>query len=526
MKTSVERLIFGFGCLMACFIFVYLHQYTIPYEDASIMYSYAENLAHFGVISYFPNGMPAEGASDFLFMILVALFVKMGIKTTIAVALINLGGAILGVYSLGKIFKSSKWLYFVSVLSFFLLPQFIAGLLGYGVVFYAGITLFLLSTYLNNQTNLFLITCLIHFLIRPIEGFASISLFLFYILDIRKKAKPQKLILRSILIFLLPIALFWLWRTYYFGHLFPLPFYIKTNCVKWLLIFNKDAIYFHYKLFVPFLFFLLLFSSLLFFLRKQKLQKIWGILISLCFLPLFFYSMADLDMNFALRYQLLPFIGLMVTGLLLSVNYSIVQFAIIATFSIPMFYLSIDQWLRAREFDWNNMYDIAKEINECNNGVGKLATTESGIVPWVTKMKTVDLWGLNTPKYTKRIPTNYDLKQFNPDIIIVHARNEAYDTLKYFIAKKSSVEKTWESMTASAFNYGFESKMYIIYLVPYDKRSYFKSYQRPWFSKIFDKHFGKPNFSNRNDIFMIKKDYNYAEKITIILEQHGAKKYD
>ena len=67
MKEISNKLIILLGISIASFVFFYLYQFSIPYEDASILFSYAENLANTGIISYFPNGSPAEGATDFLF---------------------------------------------------------------------------------------------------------------------------------------------------------------------------------------------------------------------------------------------------------------------------------------------------------------------------------------------------------------------------------------------------------------------------------------------------------------------------
>ena len=52
-----------------------------PAEDASILFRYSENLAQTGQISYNFQGEKAEGATDFLWMILIAGGVKLGLSS-------------------------------------------------------------------------------------------------------------------------------------------------------------------------------------------------------------------------------------------------------------------------------------------------------------------------------------------------------------------------------------------------------------------------------------------------------------
>ena len=58
----------------------YLEENFIPAEDASMLFRYSENLIDTGVISYNTNGDPTEGATDFLWMILLSVFYFFGIS--------------------------------------------------------------------------------------------------------------------------------------------------------------------------------------------------------------------------------------------------------------------------------------------------------------------------------------------------------------------------------------------------------------------------------------------------------------
>lgn len=519
-----NRIIVFFGIGTAIFLFLYLFQFTIPYEDASILFSYAENFSNSGTISYYPKGMPAEGASDFLFLILVSLLFKIGLPIFFSAVLLNFLGALTAIYSFHKLSNKNSLLFLLSIILFFLLPQIIAGILGYATIFYAGITLLVITFFLNKNSKLFYIFCAIHFLTRPIEGFVSISLVLFYFYKIKNSSNQKHELKFLIVYFLLPISCFWVWRTYYFGHFLPLPYYIKTNFEKWLFFFNKDSIYFHYKLFFPFCLSIFLVFLPCFFLKTKIIFDFWAICISLILLPIFLYSTADLDMNFALRYQILPFLGLMILGLYYSYSNILLKTLFFLSFLLPLVNLSSDQWLRAREFDWNNMYFIGDRIFKSNKGEGNLATTESGIIPWKTKMKTMDLWGLNTPQLTDKLPTDEELKIFKPDIIVIHPKNDDLSYLKERVHDKI-LEKNWENMTTVVFQFAYKSQNYDCFLVPYDLRSYDPKYSRPWFSLILDNRYGKATFSNRKDLFFIRKDFKFYFQTIKILQEYGSIPY-
>ena len=59
------------------------------HEDAYILYIYAESLAQGNGIAYFPGGAPAEGATDFLWMVMLASANYLGLDVALAAGLLN-----------------------------------------------------------------------------------------------------------------------------------------------------------------------------------------------------------------------------------------------------------------------------------------------------------------------------------------------------------------------------------------------------------------------------------------------------
>jgi hypothetical protein len=66
-----------------------------PHEDAYILFRYAEHLAAGLGIVYNPGGPPTEGATDFLWLVLLAGLVRAGADVAVAAVWLNALGAAL-----------------------------------------------------------------------------------------------------------------------------------------------------------------------------------------------------------------------------------------------------------------------------------------------------------------------------------------------------------------------------------------------------------------------------------------------
>ena len=83
-KTSLCLFFISFA------IAYYVSANFIPNEDALILYRYAENFSETGIISYNLNSERAEGATDFLWMIILSIFVFFKFDIFFSAILINL----------------------------------------------------------------------------------------------------------------------------------------------------------------------------------------------------------------------------------------------------------------------------------------------------------------------------------------------------------------------------------------------------------------------------------------------------
>src|SRR5207247_1968096 len=62
---------------------------AFPHEDALILFKFAKNVAHGDGVVFFRGGPPAEGATDFLWMMMLAAGQAVGVDVAIAAAILN-----------------------------------------------------------------------------------------------------------------------------------------------------------------------------------------------------------------------------------------------------------------------------------------------------------------------------------------------------------------------------------------------------------------------------------------------------
>lgn len=242
----------------------------IPDEDAAILYNYSKNLADTGVISYVAGGERAEGATDFGWMISIAILQKVGISNHIGSGLLNSLFLALLAYRFWTIRKTLK----LEVTSLNPLIAFCSVLV---IIFCSGISIsgfggfstlaqmcllgiIFASSLFRLYDRLFLASSVYYVLLRP----DSIAYYLvivapFLLFELvgdrpgddsdhtikfeaglpklyypgrnrkRTKQRPASAHLRTAAIPALIFTLYWASRALYFQRAFPLPYYVKQS---------------------------------------------------------------------------------------------------------------------------------------------------------------------------------------------------------------------------------------------------------------------------------------------------------
>ena len=412
MRASYLRIfIFFTFFILLLSISKFISSIFLPAEDAAILFRYSENFASTGIISYNYFGEKIEGATDFFWMIILAIFSLINLDIYFSSILLNLVSLSFIINFLKKYYNLSILEIFFIVLFKLSLSQFLASILGFSVLF---VELFILLAFIFFFKKKFFLSIFFSFLgclVRPdfILFIIPLNLYIFFF----EKFKKKYLIFFT---FLILGILYFFARYEYFELLFPTSFYIKSS---WKILNNqewgKEII-----ILAPFLF------ILMFVNKKDFFDKNIIIILSTAIIATFFYSSQNLIQNVGNRfYFYLPLFAIL-TLLELKKNNSlpekflIILLIICSTISVLLNlkdnYASVKYLLKS-----GPTYKIANQLKEINSDRKlKIAVSESGIIPYISKIETVDLYGLNTKKFIKKPASGNFVKNNEFDIIFLN----------------------------------------------------------------------------------------------------------
>lgn len=235
----------AFNILLLCFFLLRLD--IFPNDDTYVYFNYARTFLEGLPFCYDGRGIPSEGFTSILYLLLLLPFEAMGLDMMFAAVLLNLGALLGCVVLVEKIVAHSKFLpkaltpwsgtLFLAIL---LLDPNLFPVLGRGLETMLGVLATLSVVYFwqravneihsnkhapTRWVNLYLLACLGSFLVRP-ESLPPFALAGIYLLIIHPK-KRQLLLQAGI--FAVAIGLYFLWKYFYFGDFFPTGFYRKIS---------------------------------------------------------------------------------------------------------------------------------------------------------------------------------------------------------------------------------------------------------------------------------------------------------
>jgi len=227
--------------LIFAILIFHIFQYSFLTDDAFISFRYAHNIAD-GLGPVFNAGERVEGYTNFLWVILLALFYMLGIAPEIMASILSIGCSLilfgLVFYFNQKVFAREKYDFFILIA-----PLFLALNRTYAVWSTGG-----LETKLFSLLIFMGIICTVRTggnfrggfkpaavffalaaLTRP-EGIFIFGLFFGYQLIINYKNRlSQKDILRASFVFILIVGAHFIFRLIYYGYPFPNTFYAKVT---------------------------------------------------------------------------------------------------------------------------------------------------------------------------------------------------------------------------------------------------------------------------------------------------------
>jgi hypothetical protein len=527
LLTSMFGLI-TIGLLVVVFLYIPLIIY--PAEDAAILFQYSENFANTGIISYNSYGERSEGATDFLWMIILSVLYFLGLSTYIASTILSMLALIGTAYLLFKISKLNNINYFFFlVLCLLLLPTTPASLLGFSPLFFGFFITLSVYFFLQGKLVNFLVAGLLLCLVRPdgiVITFPLIAFYLYFHYD-----SIQENLQKVIVYFILPGIAYFIWRWHYFGEFLPLPFYVKSNFDRFLYVFNKGSLDTNIS-FLKKIYPLIIFSCshLLFIIfQKKRFDKSLALVFSIVIMPTVFYSSMTLSQNISYRFQYPIILGvILIATIFLKKTNRYIFLSVFVFQIISLLPLTIKEYAGAFTLPFENNTYISQGLHEITSE-GKMVITEAGKLAYYSKWEAIDAWGLNTPKFSKKIIQPIDVRKFNPDLIVIHAAREDYS----FIANQKNLtthnKKTWKNMCEN-IGISIDYKSYTLFMVPYTNNKINNFIAQIGRNLRSDKGIAlRKNINNkkvpRYDAYFIKNDFKYFDDVKVLLKKHNAIDY-
>lgn len=392
----------------------------IPDEDALILFIYSRNLAHTGAITYITYGPHAEGATDFLWMVLIACGDVLRLPPLITTALINAGSMIGIPLALARMARRrltlQAALFFMGVWA--LLPMFQASLHGFSPLPFA-LLMILAAMFFSEENDWALaVTCLLLCLFRPDGVVFAIPLMIAACVVYGVRASRLRAYGAG---FVLPGIIYFLWRWWYFKLFFPLPFLVKSDTPRVAHLFVPDSVR---MLLYPLIFVWIL--TLLLLWGKRLNARSRALALCLLVLPNLFYIAMRLDQNVGRRFYVYLPAGLAV---LLAANWdSAMQrsrrllwtgVVTLALFCIGQsYYVAFAHWVVRSP----GMINIATQLDHMQHG--RMLITEAGTLPYYSHWEAYDAWGLDTAEFARRFIQPSDVEAVHPDLMLVFTPSE------------------------------------------------------------------------------------------------------
>lgn len=212
------------------------------FDDSFITYRYAKNLANGQGITWNPGEAPVEGYTNFLLVVVLAPFIRIGsdplLVTRVLSALAAIGIAVVCGLMARRHFKAGRAASFLVALAFIpASPTIELSILGLETVQFSFMLFlaffFALEFYATRRpSRLYLCagTLFLALLLRPEGALLAATIGLMSLLPRHQRRETFQLLCRAFgVAFALPLGIYLLWKVQHFGALLPNAFYIKAD---------------------------------------------------------------------------------------------------------------------------------------------------------------------------------------------------------------------------------------------------------------------------------------------------------
>lgn len=406
-----------------------------PHEDAFILFKYAKNVACGDGIVFFAGGPHAEGATDFLWMILLAVARAIGIDVAVAAALFN--GV--GFYFAARIFlearpnrsTANRIVRGVAVALLFASSAAIAGDRGFSAMLYSAVALFTLTRVVAPSSRASVdvpLLALLLGLIRPDgvvlgPGLAFLAAFRAY-----KNRHFRDFAIRVGVAAIIGLIYF-VWRWRYFGSLLPLPLYVKQHYNIGVPPGLEVTLDWCASTLAPLAIVTALSRFVLGPLQRRDARRLRALGIGLVPFAIHVASFIpsaptqnvvdrfEAPAQLALLYFVVQILTARRKKIVSRQSAIIFATALIVAF-FPMFRLD---WFEVEDSLWGQYPNaLSRDLGALADSKTKIAATEAGRVLYFARGPVMDLVGLNTRETALAPPTRKLLNDFDPDVVMIH----------------------------------------------------------------------------------------------------------
>lgn len=477
----------------------------LPAEDAAILFSYAVNFADTEVIAFYRGGPPAEGATDFLAMALLAGLRRLGMRVDAGAALVSAASALVVFAAVYEIIRSALIserplhrvvigiaLALVLIGTSFLFPT----LRGFSIYFFLAPIALMVLFHLRDNAPGFFIAALWACLARP-DGVVFAAPLTAFVLWRHRSELRVWLFLAVIL--LVPGLGYFLWRADYFGEWLPLPFYVKAAGLRDVLgIFYSQSILANAYAMANAV--TLVFLVLLLTTPPRELRGFLAsnIALLLTFAVGFaFYAAIRQEQNEGFRFQA-PLFLLTVILFLRSPAGGKTRLRLLlvaALAALPTIYGTLGNATALSRDD--NITPLAEELRTLPRST--MLVSEAGRLPLGSGWIAIDSWGLNTAELARRVILPEDIERYGADLIVVHSFDPVLHIEELILQR--STERSWDSHTRNII-LGAAGR--------YD--TYFVPFYRP----------GSPSYQRypRHDLYLVKRDSPVADDLRLLIRRY------
>ena len=429
-----------------------------PHEDAYILFRYVENLAVGRGIVFNGDGPRAEGATDFLWLLLLAGPTALGLDVAVSALALNSVGAGLASALIYGVLRGGQGLSPVSRILLLVVPVSVvfshgaaASYRGFSTMLYSAlhVLLFCLAIRPHGRFVLALpVASLTIALFRPEGVIAGAAFALLGVWPARHFGKLKPYLAMMAATAFVGLGYF-AWRYAYFGLLLPLPLYVKSrkgapidevpsllaemfpsllhnlpgleSNLQWLTLSTSP---------LPTLVALV---GLLFVLRHIRIADVTRIIFFLTPMGLAFCGLmfAQQSQNVLSRFQA-PISLVLFCALMQATRWAMnhyrepIQRSALMALLVPVFMIPLGNGLSVtssafRHDDRKDYMDTFAPLAGRYLGPDDVvAITEAGRLPYWTTARFEDMIGLNSPERALFPPTFGDIMELDPDVVMFH----------------------------------------------------------------------------------------------------------